>query len=102
MHCKNCGTYYDECDAICPKCGKIVNKDRLFVIDNLETMDYGSIWWSILGLAMPIAGFIVYFCWKNKMPKSAKQAKTGAVVHSFLIFVASVLYFLFVNGVIHI
>lgn len=43
--------------------------------------DSGSIGWSLLGIfADPIWAFVVYLCWKDYKPKTAKKALIGAII----------------------
>lgn len=39
----------------------------------------GSFGWAVLGFLIPIAGWILYFCWKNTKPGNAKMAGIGGI-----------------------
>ena len=73
MYCKNCGNKLNENDKFCPSCGKQVNESQNPVpTNNYQVYDSGSFGWALLGFFIPIVGIILYFCWNNTKPKSAK------------------------------
>lgn len=47
-------------------------------VQNNAVNDSGSILWGLPGLFFPIAGWILYYVWKDKKPKTAKVANIGA------------------------
>ena len=42
--------------------------------------DKGSFGWAVLGFFVPIAGLIMFLCWRENRPKDAKKAGVGALV----------------------
>lgn len=44
-------------------------------VDPYATLEVG---WGLLAFFIPIAGWIMYFCWKDKTPKKASQAAMWA------------------------
>jgi hypothetical protein len=54
--------------------------------------DSGSIGWGILGLLIPLVGFILYFVWKNTKPRSAKMAGYGAAIGFVLSFAVRMIF----------
>lgn len=55
--------------------------------------DTGSVGWLILGLFIPLAGFIIFLVFNNTRPKDAKKALVGAVVG----FIFNVMMAVFMN-----
>ena len=49
--------------------------------------DKGSIGWGILGFFIPLVGFILWLCWKNTKPKTAKVAGLGGLIGFALNFI---------------
>ena len=45
--------------------------------------------WGILAFIIPLAGWIMYFCWKDEHPKRASQASTIAWISVALGFISS-------------
>lgn len=57
---------------------------------DVENVQQGSNWWSVLGFFIPLVGLILFLVWKTTNPKSAKAAGVGAlvsVVLNLLVFV---------------
>ncbi|RKD30350.1 hypothetical protein [Lacrimispora algidixylanolytica] len=57
---------------------------------DVENVQQGSNWWSVLGFFIPLVGLILFLVWKTTNPKSAKAAGIGAlvsVVLNLLVFV---------------
>ena len=98
MRCQNCGTRVDDDVAICSKCGRIVDKKQLLKNESTQIKDSGSVLCIVLGLVFPIAGFILYFCWRKEKPICAKQARMGALIISFTIILFIVAYIVLKYG----
>ena len=99
MRCKHCGRRVDDNVAICSRCGRIVDKEQLFKNENSQIKDSGSVLCIVLGLIFPIAGFILYFCWKKQKPLCARQARMGALITSFSIIIIFVAYLAIKYGI---
>ncbi len=88
-YCVRCGAQlYDEA-VVCPKCG--------CGQPGAAIKDSGSAGWGVLGFFFPLIGFILYLCWMNNRPRSAKSAGKGALI-SIIVAVALVVLF-FIIGV---
>ena len=45
-----------------------------------KPVDNGSFGWGLLGFCVPLVGLILFLCWKDNKPVSAKQAIIGAAI----------------------
>ena len=45
-----------------------------------KPVDNGSFGWGLLGFCIPLVGLILFLCWKDNKPVSAKQAGIGAAI----------------------
>ena len=45
-----------------------------------KPVDNGSFGWGLLGFCIPLVGLILFLCWKDNKPVSAKQAIIGAAI----------------------
>jgi hypothetical protein len=79
MFCKNCGKEIDDKAAFCVHCGVAVNEKEKEK-EEPKVVDSGSVGWGFLGFFFPIVGLILYLCWKDSKPKSAKVAGIGALI----------------------
>lgn len=59
---------------------------------DVENVQQGSNWWSVLGFFIPLLGLILFLVWKTTNPKSAKAAGTGALVSVTLNLLGYVLF----------
>lgn len=50
--------------------------------------------WGILAFLIPLAGWIMYFCWKDDTPKRASQANTLAWISFAISFAFNILFFI--------
>lgn len=74
MYCKNCGAEISKEAYVCPKCGVKVKEDE----NNIN--DKPNVGLNILSLFIPLVGLILYFSWKNNMPKKAKSILTFSLI----------------------
>lgn len=74
MYCKNCGAEISKEAYVCPKCGVKVKEDE----NNIN--DKPNVGLNILSLFIPLIGLILYFSWKNNMPKKAKSILTFSLI----------------------
>lgn len=85
-YCKKCGKALDPDAKFCPECGcaqdgtDTVVSTGTTVTKAPNPSDTGSIGWGILGFLIPIAGLILWICWKNEQPKNAHMAGMGALM----------------------
>lgn len=91
-YCSNCGNKIDSNADVCVKCGVLIKKQKENTVDN------GGIGYSILGFFLPIVGLIIYICWKNERPKSAKNAGIAALISAILVFL--LIIFIFIFGIV--
>lgn len=75
-YCRNCGAELKENQAVCLKCGAMVED----VNKSVSVEDDGNIGWGFLGFFVPIAGLVLYLIWKDKAPKNARMAGKGALI----------------------
>lgn len=61
-------------------------------IVEVENVQQGSNWWSVLGFFIPLLGLILFLIWKTTNPKSAKAAGIGALVSVILNILGFVLF----------
>jgi hypothetical protein len=59
---------------------------------DVENVQQGSNWWSVLGFFIPLLGLILFLVWKTVNPKSAKAAGIGALVSVTLNLLGYVLF----------
>lgn len=103
--CPNCNRAYSDMVKICSACGTDLSGNAVPVqpqdnaakeqpketrvvegqvvktaVQNNAIVDSGNILWGLPGFFVPIAGWLLYFVWKNKKPKTAKVANIGAWV----------------------
>ena len=86
----------------CGKCGKAISKDAVVCVhcgcsvDGASTgeQDSDNIGWGFLGFFVPIAGFILWLMWKDKMPKKAKKLGIGALISVCLSAAGSIFSFI--------
>ena len=86
----------------CGKCGKAISKDAVVcvhcgcAVDGASTgeQDSDNIGWGFLGFFVPIAGFILWLMWKDKMPKKAKKLGIGALISVCLSAAGSIFSFI--------
>ncbi len=104
--CPNCNRAYSDVVKVCSACGTDLSGNAAPVrpqstqnytaaeqknetsvvksqvvkpaVQNNSAVDSGNILWVLPGLFVPIAGWILYFVWKDKKPKTAKVANIGA------------------------
>ena len=94
MFCKNCGMKMNEQDSYCSNCGTAVQNgsfqqgatsqqpvSRPAPIAHTNKYDF---LWILLGLIIPLAGFIIFLVWKDSNPKAAKYAGVGALITTCL------------------
>ena len=93
-YCSNCGNKVDSEAYVCPKCGVLLKKNQIS-----NNYDSGSIGYGILGFFFPLLGLILYLCWKNEKPNTAKSVGKGALIN---VIVGSVLYIIgmFILGIV--
>lgn len=90
-YCRNCGAELKENQAVCLKCGAMVED----VNKSVSVEDDGNIGWGFLGFFVPIAGLVLYLIWKDKAPKNARMAGKGALI-SVIIEAVSVVFVLII------
>jgi hypothetical protein len=59
---------------------------------DVENVQQGSNWWSVMGFFIPLLGLILFLVWKTTNPKSAKAAGIGALVSVTLNLLGYVLF----------
>lgn len=87
MFCNSCGKEIDDKAQVCVHCGAPVKPEANQVT---EGSGFG---WGILGFIIPIVGFVLYFVWKEKKPKSAKAAMIGAIISVALGIIGNIFLF---------
>lgn len=96
--CYNCGNELDENAYICTKCGVVVgeNKSEKKVSTSNDNAGFG---YGVLGFFFPLVGLILYLCWKNEKPNTAKSVGKGALIN---VIVGAVLYIIgmFILGIV--
>lgn len=95
-YCSNCGNKVDNEAYVCPKCGVLLKQTHV------NSFDTGSFGYGILGFFFPLVGLILYLCWKDERPSSARIAGKGAlisvIINVVLCFIAFILgFFVFSN-----
>ena len=78
MYCKYCGHQAGENAYVCTQCGAKLHEEP--IVEPAKPVDSGSAWWGVLGAFFPTVGLILFLCWKDSMPKSAKSVGIGALV----------------------
>lgn len=96
--CYNCGNALDEKSYICTKCGVVVGKNK--VEKKVSTSnDNAGFGYGVLGFFFPLVGLILYLCWKNEKPNTAKSVGKGALIN---VIVGVVIYIIamFILGIV--
>ena len=83
---------------ICTKCGVVVGENKSEKKVNTSN-DNGGFGYSVLGFFLPLVGLILYLCWKNEKPNTAKSVGKGALIN---VIVGVVLYIIgmFILGIV--
>jgi uncharacterized membrane protein YvbJ len=102
--CKNCGNSLTADDRYCQQCGennsKFVSEVSNEASKNKEIIESSStgqrqtyaarpqegqgIGWFVLGLMIPLVGFILYFSFKPDKPNSSSMSLSGAIIGSVI------------------
>lgn len=126
MFCSNCGLKIDDDSTHCPYCGKPVvtvidttNDNEKTSSTNNETFDdinsshsasnqsqkkvssndNSSGWWIVLGIFMPLIAFILFFVYRENMPKASKMCGIGALVGICINVVGIILYLILIFSI---
>lgn len=101
MFCRNCGTQVAENAVSCPACGSrmvLLTGGRTNMAESMEgqwsklqRLDVPNTWHHILACCIPIAGLILYFQWKDELPRCAHEIAKWSIVG---LLVAAVLWIL--------
>ena len=95
--CYNCGNELDENTYICTKCGVVVSEDKSNKASNSN--DNGGFGYGVLGFFFPLVGLILYLCWKNEKPNTAKSVGKGALIN-VIVGVALYIIGMFILGIV--
>ena len=94
MYCRHCGKEIDGEFRYCPECGAY-NEDPIFIDKKEEPVeDKPSFWWLVLGLFIPIVGFILWILWYDKKPLTAKKAGIGAIIGIILQVIVGIIIYI--------
>ncbi len=108
--CPKCNTQIaDDNATACPNCGTAFainrNQNQNATTVNITTVptaapaeqdDTGAaVGFGILSWFVPLAGFILFFVWKNEYPKRAKACLIGALITTILSIVSTIIYVAF-------
>lgn len=74
-YCSKCGRPVDKDAVVCVHCGCAVNGGNAS-----DEQDSDNVGWGFLGFFVPIAGFILWLMWKDRMPKKARKLGIGALI----------------------
>lgn len=90
-YCGNCGVKLNDKQDVCLECGVLVRKE-------IEKKDSEfNVGFLFLGLFVPLAGIILYFCFRKTDKGSAKGAITGSlislVLSLLLVIIGIILFF---------
>lgn len=89
MYCKLCGDQIEQGSAFCSKCGTAVAlaSDSLPKSYPGKENVVGRIGWFVLGLLLPIIGFIIWIVWRKDNPSRSKAAGAGALTALIVVLV---------------
>ena len=100
MYCSRCGKIIEDGEKFCSGCGQPVvqtadpyaTQSTTYAGNQTVTTQFGgqnqntmvieeraSFWWFVLGLVMPLAGFIMYFVYRRQFPNRAKKLLYGGI-----------------------
>lgn len=111
--CPNCGRAYSDMVAVCPNCqvglssgaagvsqkntfsaAPVVQQPAVKPASNpvqtsapqntSKNTEKGNILWAVPGILIPLAGLILWLCWRSKKPANAKIAAYGAAIGMIL------------------
>lgn len=89
MYCRNCGKEIDDNADVCIYCGRSQKDNRI--------EDNGGCGWTLLGLCIPLVGFILYLVWRDEKPKTARAVGLGALIN--ILFAVFFYFIIFVIGI---
>ena len=82
MFCTRCGKKLADNAVVCPEC--CMTTEYYTPPAPPPIPDTGGAGFGLLGFFVPIVGFILYFVWKNTLPKRAGACITGVFVNTTL------------------
>ena len=90
-YCSHCGNQILDDAVVCPKCGCLVQQEaNQPTIKEDPNKKVG--WFTVLGILIPIAGFIIYLVDKQEYPRKSKAAGKGALIGIISHVVVSILF----------
>ena len=121
-YCRSCGAEVHDGDAFCTNCGapqstvQTVTQAEQPGTQNAyqapytqnstynpyqpysappsdATQNSGNVGWGFLGCCFPLVGLILFLCWKDTKPQSAKAAGIGALISVILCVIMYILLF---------
>ena len=92
MFCRSCGHEINPNDKFCRNCGSSIDE---FVTVNAHhsdsSIDRGSVGLGVLSFFFPLAGLILFLCWRKEKPLTAKHCGIGALISIIINVIAFVL-----------
>lgn len=90
-YCRKCGNKLDDQSRRCSECGEMYKDEYNY------SEDTPSILHLLVGLFLPVIGFILYLVWKKDRPKSARKALIGVLIAIPLLIVSAIPYVLMIQ-----
>ena len=95
MYCNHCGKQNADNAKYCAACGTPIAEQQT------ASNETSGVWFAVLGLFVPVAGFVLFLVFQNKKPRWSKYAGIGALVGAIAKTVISiilvVIYFAFAS-----
>lgn len=81
MYCKNCGRKISKKTKTCPFCGASQKKAS----NKSNSLEFSiSIWWTLIGFIIPVAGFVLSIAWRKDDPKASRSLMIGFALNTLL------------------
>jgi hypothetical protein len=93
--CSKCGKEIMDEAVFCPHCGCAVAQER-----KIDADDAPSTLFTVLGVFLPLVGFIIWLCLKDTSPQKAKSAGKGAIIGVCVNIGLSILWSVFVSVIL--
>ena len=83
MYCPNCGKQIPEGSKFCPECGMTLGAEPANVMPSYSSEeqnpeDGSHAGYNFLAFLCPLAGWILYFVWRDKYPIRASKCSMWA------------------------
>lgn len=99
MYCKNCGHEISKTDLFCASCGQRLSPEPT---QNAKprTRD-GNIAFGVISFFIPIAGLILFICWRKEYPKNSKYSGIGAIIGGVVQILFYIFFFMMIYGILN-